>query len=96
MQYLNIYLGQGPQLNVQLTRMATEEIQDRQRMFELLDLLQVLISLSVYCSCDILKGTHHRTKQRQTLPSFVSTPYWVAREALSAPQSTKLFSYVKV
>jgi hypothetical protein len=36
-------LEQGPQLNVQLTRMATEEIQDRQRMFELLDLLQVPI-----------------------------------------------------
>jgi hypothetical protein len=45
-----IVLEQGPQLNVQLTRMATEEIQDRQRMFELLDLLQVFATFPAYSS----------------------------------------------
>ena len=32
---------QGPVINVQITRMASKEIADRQRMFELLELLQV-------------------------------------------------------
>ena len=34
---------QGPVITVQITRMASKEIQDRQRMFELLELLQAFL-----------------------------------------------------
>lgn len=39
----NVFVIQGPVVNVQITRMASKEIQDRQRMFELLELLQASI-----------------------------------------------------
>ena len=47
----NRHLEQGPQLNVLVTRMTVEEIQDRQRMFELLDLLQARSHMRFKIGC---------------------------------------------